>query len=74
MGYLKIMQPENSARGNKRVGKKGNKIYVRNNGNREKGNEKNGNRKTLGNGKLRGCKNVAKIKRLEKLMKNVSKT
>jgi len=34
---------------------------------------KNGNRK-MGNGKLRGCKNVTKIKRLEKLIKNVSKT
>jgi len=39
----------------------------------EKGQRKNGNRK-MGNGKLRGCKNVTKIKRLEKLIKNVSKT
>ena len=31
--------------------------------------KKNNNRKTLGNGKLRGCKNVTKIKRLEKLKK-----
>jgi len=73
LGYLKIVQPEISATGNKRVGKRGNKIYVRNNGNGKRATKKNGNRK-MGNGKLRGCKNVTKIKRLEKLIKNVSKT
>jgi len=40
LGYLKIVQPEISATGNKRVGKRGNKIYVRNNGNGKRATKK----------------------------------